>query len=196
MIIYDSILVLPTLLVYILTRRWTVTLLVLLFLLVFMYSPDRSNESFQSDIFYSPSAGYVKSIRIQDDSVKITLFLNVFDNHTQYFPLRSEMVSKKEIHGAFVPAYKEHALNNQRVENTLYSKEHNMYYKVTQITGLLTRRILSLASPNIVYHAGQRLGFIVLGSRVDITVPVSFVDKIMIKESMHIKELTPIIKLK
>jgi phosphatidylserine decarboxylase len=187
--------VLP-LIVLLLTRNGMVTLVTFLFILVFMYSPDRETITYNQNIFYSPSAGYVQNIVEDQNNINITLFLNVFDNHTQYFPLQSKIISSNRISGLFEPAYYEHSINNEKVEHVLQSVHHNFNYKITQITGLLTRRIHVMATNTTkVYKAGNRLGFIMFGSRVDISVPKKVVKKVLIKPNTHIQEMTEIIQI-
>lgn len=187
--------VLPVI-VLLLTRNVMATFVILLFVLVFMYSPDKERFVYNRDIVYSPSAGYVQNIKEDEKNINITLFLNVFDNHTQYFPIESRIIRSNRISGLYEPAYYEHSINNEKVEHTLQSVNHDFKYKLTQITGLLTRRIHVMATEkNKVYKAGNRLGFIMFGSRVDISVPKNVVKKVLIRPSTHIQEMTEILQL-
>lgn len=197
MIIYDyDVFILFPLLIFYFTKNLYITIFFILFFLMFMNSPDKSNIIYDNNTFYSPSSGYVRKIKKDGEKTTISLFLNVLDNHTQYFPVRSKLIARKKINGLFLPAYKEHSINNERVENTLKSIDGNFEYKIIQITGLLTRRIKSLSNIGKVYDAGERLGFIVLGSRVDIIIPNSNIKGVIIKEGEHIKEMQSILKLK
>ncbi len=198
MLIIDigSILVLP-LVVLLWTRNTYITFIALLFVLVFMYSPERTTTySYDTNIFYSPSAGYVQDISQDDTHVTLTLLLNIFDNHTQYFPMESILLESKKFNGGFDSAFTTHSINNEKIEHTLQSVKHGFKYTITQITGLLTRRILILAEQGRVYPPGNRLGFIVLGSRVDIRIPKVNIQQILIKPKSHIQEMTRLIELK
>ena len=196
MIIFDySVLAIP-LLTYITTKSMSLFCLVLAFCLSFMYSPDMTNTIYFPNLFYSPSAGAVRSITQNNDKVVISLFLNIFDNHTQYIPVKSTFVSQIRVGGAFEPAFLEHSINNEQVETVLKSVDYQFEYKIEQITGLLTRRIKNLlpASPTQLLP-GTRLGFIVLGSRVDITIPIANIRRILIKPGQHIGAMQQIIEL-
>lgn len=198
MLILDvgALLVLPTIML-LLTHDSIAVIVTLLFVIVFMYSPDKLNsQNYNKNIFYSPSAGYIRSITQDEENIHISMFLNVFDNHTQYFPVESILVHSQKVNGLFEPAYQEHSINNQKVEHTIQSIHHGFIYKITQITGLLTRRILVLAKKDQVYKTGDRLGFIVFGSRVDISIPKSIVKEVLIAPNSHIQEMTKIIELK
>jgi phosphatidylserine decarboxylase len=197
MLIIDigALLVLP-LISLLMTRNNIVAFLTLLFVVVFMYSPSKIRSNYNQNIFYSPSAGFIKNITETDTNIHITLFLNVFDNHTQYFPIESVLLFSKRVHGVFEPAYREHSINNEKVEHTLQSVKHGFKYTITQITGLLTRRILVIAEKEKKYKAGSRLGFIMFGSRVDITIPKYNIRRILAKPQTHIQEMSEIIELK
>lgn len=110
--------------------------------------------------------------------------------------MHSKLLSKIHYGGLFIPAYKEHSINNQRVENQLKSIDYNFNYKIIQITGILTRRIKSLSNINNIYLPGDKLGFIVLGSRVDIIIPTNNISSILVKEGQHLHEMQELIKIK
>jgi len=196
MIIYDNIIVYSIILAYVLTKRLDIVLLTLIFIMVFLNSPDHSNFVHRNDMFYSPSAGYIQSITQNNETLNITIFLNIFDNHTQYIPIKSKLVNVIHHNGMFLPAFNEHAVNNDRKENLLYAQDYDMKYTITQITGILTRRIITLAENEKAYSTGDRLGFIILGSRVDISIPVKNVEQVLVTSGTHIDELTPIVQIK
>jgi phosphatidylserine decarboxylase len=151
-------------------------------------------------MFYSPSSGYIREITTDDTNTTISLFLNVFDNHTQYIPITSNVISIQQFDGLFAPAFLEHSINNTRVKTTLYNQKLNFSYTITQITGLLTRRILNfLQTQNQDQDPitpGERLGFIVLGSRVDITIPNKNILQILVKTGDHVSSMENMILVK
>jgi phosphatidylserine decarboxylase len=150
-------------------------------------------------MFYSPSSGYIREITTDDTDTTISLFLNVFDNHTQYIPITSNVISIEKFSGLFAPAFLEHSVNNTRVKTTLYNPKLNFTYTITQITGLLTRRILNFLqtqNQDTTLTPGERLGFIVLGSRVDITIPNKNIQQILVKTGYHISSMNELILVK
>jgi len=199
MIILDirSLLLLP-IICYLFTKNWYIVFVALLFCTRFMNSPDRLQEDIKHDCFYSPASGYIKFINTDKEFVTISMFLNIFDNHTQYIPTVSYLKNIEHKHGIFEPAYLEHSVNNERVVNTLYNPTYNFDFTITQITGILTRRILSLQIPNNnkLLYPGERLGFIKLGSRVDISIPTKNIKQILVNPNTHISEMTPLFILK
>jgi len=199
MIILDirSVLLLP-IICYVFTKNLYIVLIALLFCTRFMNSPDRLLQHIDNDKFYSSASGYIKFINVDKEFVKISMFLNIFDNHTQYIPIVSYLKNIEHKHGIFEPAYLEHSVNNERVINTLYNPTYNFDFTITQITGILTRRILSLKNPNDnkLLYPGERLGFIMLGSRVDISIPTKNIKQILVNPNTHVSEMAPLFILK
>ena len=181
---------------YIVFKTVYLSILSFLFILYFLRTPDKKLKEINSKIFYSPSAGYVKDISIDNENLNISLFLNLFDNHTQYIPIKSTLVSSIKKNGLFLPAYKEHSINNEKIIHTLYNKELDIIYNITQITGILTRRIVVfIKNTQSILNPGEQLGIILLGSRVDISIPLSKVKKVLIEKNSHIDAMSEMLLL-
>lgn len=181
---------------YIVFKTVYLSILSFLFILYFLRTPNKKLKEINSKIFYSPSAGYVKDISIDNENLNISLFLNLFDNHTQYIPIKSTLVSSIKKNGLFLPAYKEHSINNEKIIHTLYNKELDIIYNITQITGILTRRIVVfIKNTQSILNPGEQLGIILLGSRVDISIPLSKVKKVLIEKNSHIDAMSEMLLL-
>ena len=181
---------------YIVFKTVYLSILSFLFILYFLRTPNKKLKEINSKIFYSPSAGYVKDISIDNENLNISLFLNLFDNHTQYIPIKSTLVSSIKKKGLFLPAYKEHSINNEKIIHTLYNKELDIIYNITQITGILTRRIVVfIKNTQSILNPGEQLGIILLGSRVDISIPLSKVKKVLIEKNSHIDAMSEMLLL-
>lgn len=195
MIILDikALLLLPFI-CYFFTKNIYIVLIAFVFCLSFMNSPTRLLENAKQYYFYSPASGYIRYIKQDNEYVTISMFLNIFDNHTQYIPVASYLKNIEHKHGIFEPAYLEHSVNNERVINTLYNPTYDFTFTITQITGMLTRRILSLQQTNTnkLLQPGERLGFIMLGSRVDIRIPIKNIKEILITPDTHVSEMIPL----
>jgi phosphatidylserine decarboxylase len=196
MIIFDNftLIILP-LVIYLISKNYLLTITFLLFGLYFLYSPDKQNIIYQKNIFYSPAAGFIKKIQQNNEILHISYFLNIFDNHTQYLPINSKIIKRERFNGLFEPAYEDHSINNERIVNTLHATEFNFNYTITQVTGVLTRRIYSLGDINTNYPVGERIGFILLGSRVDIHIPIKYIKNTLIQENSKVDVMTPILEL-
>jgi phosphatidylserine decarboxylase len=105
------------------------------------------------------------------DSLKISVFMNVFNVHSNRSPVDGRVQRRWYNPGKFVNA----ALDKASVEN-----ERNALWLKTasgadvtcvQVAGLIARRILCYVGEGDELARGQRFGFIRFGSRVDIYVP-------------------------
>lgn len=124
----------------------------------------------KSDDLRSPCDGVVKSVTYDPPSgrYKIVVFLNIFDQHHQFYPVEGHVVSTVHTPGSFHPAYLlEKSQYNERQVTTIRSTlgEH---ITITQIAGQVARRIVNLAVPGAPVEEGERMGMIKLSSRVDI----------------------------
>lgn len=185
----ESLIIIPFI-IYIIFKNKYMSLSMLFFILFFSRTPDKKLKNSDPNIFYSPSSGYVRDISIQNENITISLFLNLFDNHTQYIPINSLLLSSVKKNGMFLPAYKEHSINNEKIIHTFYNKRFDFLYTVTQITGLFTRRIVSFIKENTDLESGDKLGLILLGSRVDISIPLSKIKKVYVEKDTHIDAMT------
>lgn len=80
--------------------------------------------------------------------------------------------------------------------NHLYNEKFDFYYKITQRSGIIARRIFNYTSLNEKLKTGQKLGFIFLGSRVDIDIPRHKIEKFLIKTGDNIRGIKEIVKIK
>ena len=146
------------------------------------------------DVVYAPSFGKVlKIIQNDDDSVFVSIFLNPFDIHYQYYPVSGIIKDiKYDPTGNFALAYELNKSNeNEKSITTLVNK--NGEFKIYQIAGYLVRRIDNYGSVNKVVDSGEMLGIIHFGSRVDIIIPKSSNFVFQVKENDVVKGFNTIL---
>lgn len=106
------------------------------------------------------------------EAIKVSVFMNVFNVHSNRAPVDGEVRQRWYNSGAFVNA----ALDKASVEN-----ERNALWIRTadgqdvtcvQVAGLVARRILCYVESGVALVRGQRYGFIRFGSRVDVYLPL------------------------
>lgn len=145
--------------------------MVVIFLLNFYRTPEAQTHQFRSNDILCPSYGTIACVETSDDTVRIISYLSPTDVHMQYCPVAGTVVrSIYDRTGKFNIAYKlgKSRLNEKRIHS--FSTEFGNI-EVVQIAGFLTRRIDSWIAEGYKVSAGQPLGFIHLGSRVDIVLP-------------------------
>ena len=151
--------------------------LLTLFSLYFFRDPQRIPPN--NDGFLSPGDGkVVQIIDVEDAEIgkakQISIFLSVFNVHSQRVPLSGKVISKTYNSGKFLAAFNHKASLDNEQTVVMFETESGKMYKIKQIAGLIARRILNYMEPENRVERGQRLGFIRVGSRVDIIVPPEF----------------------
>ena len=151
--------------------------LLTLFSLYFFRDPQRIPPN--NDGFLSPGDGkVVQIIDVEDAEIgkakQISIFLSVFNVHSQRVPLSGKVISKTYNSGKFLAAFNHKASLDNEQTVVMFETESGKMYKIKQISGLIARRILNYMEPENRVERGQRLGFIRFGSRVDIIVPPEF----------------------
>ena len=113
---------------------------------------------------------------------KVSIFLSIFNVHIQRLPISGEVTKVDYIEGKFINATLDKASDeNERLKITIKNGNNLIY--VTQIAGLIARRIVNYVKPNENINQGDRYGIIKFGSRVDIEFPNNF--KLLVNEGQQ-----------
>ena len=153
---------------------WIVTL----FILQFFRDPLRTKPS-KKNVILSAADGKVIAIEkmtnpyTNKSSVKVSVFMNVFNVHSNKCPVDGKILEKYYYPGKFLnAALSKASLENERCAITIQTKEKKTITCV-QIAGLIARRILCYKDKGDEVKAGERYGFIKFGSRVDLYLPTN-----------------------
>lgn len=149
---------------------------VFLFVVNFFRDPDRPAPQ-DPNAVVCPADGKIVALSEVEDpylkrrSKRISIFMNVFDVHSNRIPVTGVVLQKWYHKGKFVNAALEKASEaNER--NALWIRTNDgRDVVVVQVAGLIARRILCYVQPNDRVERGQRYGFIRFGSRVDVYLP-------------------------
>ncbi len=107
----------------------------------------------------------------REPATRISVFMNVFDVHVNRSPIDARIAKINYIPGAFVSAELDKASEeNERQAFTLELADGRKL-GVVQIAGLIARRIVKFVGEGERLLAGQRIGLIRFGSRVDVYLP-------------------------
>jgi phosphatidylserine decarboxylase len=150
--------------------------LVAIFILQFFRDPPRTVPGDDYSVV-SPADGRVVAVEpardpyLERDAIKISVFMNVFNVHSNRSPVDGEVRRRWYNPGRFFNAALDKAsLENER--NALWLRTSaGADITCVQIAGLIARRILCYVREGDRIARGQRFGFIRFGSRVDIYVP-------------------------
>jgi phosphatidylserine decarboxylase len=101
---------------------------------------------------------------------RVSIFMSVFDCHVNRSPLAGKIERIIYHAGAFMSADLDKASeSNER--NSLLIASNGRRIGVVQIAGLVARRIVSFVREGATVAAGERIGMIRFGSRVDVYLP-------------------------
>lgn len=102
---------------------------------------------------------------------RISVFMNVFDVHVNRIPMDGTIRRIAYVAGAFVNASLDKASEANERNGLVIEARDGRILAVVQIAGLVARRITCWVSEGERVRAGQRLGMIRFGSRVDVYLP-------------------------
>ena len=161
------------------------SLILLIFTFYFFRDPERV-VPIGDDILVSPADGLISNITETKEGkktyIKVSIFLSIFNVHIQRLPITGEVTKVDYIEGKFINATLDKASDeNERLKITIKNGNNLIY--VTQIAGLIARRIVNYVKPNENINQGDRYGIIKFGSRVDIEFPNNF--KLLVNEGQQ-----------
>jgi len=156
--------------------------LIAAFMLQFFRDPPRTIPAGPKAVL-SPADGRVLLVErgrdpyLKRDALKFSVFMNVFNVHSNRSPVDGEVRQKWYHAGTFVnAALSKASLENERSALWIRTADGTDVTCV-QIAGLIARRILCYVQAGDRLARGERYGFIRFGSRVDLYLPLSAVPK-------------------
>lgn len=103
--------------------------------------------------------------------IRVSIFMSVFDVHVNRTPITGTVRHVIYISGKFMNADFDKASEENERQHILVEDRNGLRIGFTQIAGLVARRIVSFVKPGDMIVAGQRVGLIRFGSRVDVFLP-------------------------
>jgi phosphatidylserine decarboxylase len=103
--------------------------------------------------------------------VRVSIFMSVFDVHINRTPIGGTISRVVYISGKFLNADLDKASEENERQHILVDDGQGLKIGFTQIAGLVARRIVPFVKPGDIIAAGQRVGLIRFGSRVDVYLP-------------------------
>ena len=138
------------------------------FCLYFFRDPER--EIPVGNLCVSPADGkVVRILREADGRTRVSIFLNIFNVHVNRAPIGGQIRSAHYSPGRYRMAHLD-AASTENERNTLVigDTDGGRLVEVTQIAGLIARRIVCHKARGDDVQKGERIGLIKFGSRVDV----------------------------
>lgn len=167
-------------------------------ILAFFRDPKRVTPQ-GDNLIVAPADGLITLIKqmepprelVQDDGTgapglgagpvtRISIFMSVFDVHINRAPIGGTVRRVVYIPGRFMNADLDKASEENERQHILIDRGDGLSIGFTQIAGLVARRIVPFVKPGDMLAAGQRVGLIRFGSRVDVYLPAGTEPKVLI----------------
>jgi phosphatidylserine decarboxylase len=116
--------------------------------------------------------------------VKISIFMNVFNVHSQRSPVDAMVKDVRYSKGLFVNASFDKASSDNERNALILAMDDGTEISCVQVAGLIARRILCYVKAGERLARGERYGFIRFGSRVDVYLPVGSTPRVAIGDKI------------
>ena len=169
---------------------WSIPLwIIFIFVLQFFRDPPREVPQ-EAGAVLSPADGRVIKVeRTQDpygqrDAILVSVFMNVFNVHSNRSPADGTVQKMQYFPGKFVNADLDKASTDNERNAVVLQTNDGQTVTFVQVAGLIARRILCYIKVGDVLTRGQRYGFIRFGSRVDVYLPLTATVKVAIGDKV------------
>lgn len=181
-------------LVTLFSAAWSIPFwIIALFVLQFFRDPARVVPQ-KPNAVLSPADGRIVVVeKAQDpyagrEALKISVFMNVFNVHSNRSPVDGRIQTVEYFPGKFVNADLDKAsVENERNALTI-TADNGQLVTCVQVAGLIARRILCYVKVGDTLARGQRYGFIRFGSRVDVYLPLTATPKVTVGDKVSATE--------
>ena len=144
----------------------------------FFRDPDRY-PPYDRELIVSPADGKVISIRrmredtfLEEEVYRVSIFMSLLDVHVNRAPVTGRVLEITHEAGEFLPANSHEALSRNEKRTYLLERLDGLRLLTVQVAGLVARRTVPFVRPGEEVLAGERLGMIRFGSRLEVLVPV------------------------
>jgi len=168
---------------------WIITL----FVLQFFRDPARVIPQNPNAVL-SPADGRIVVVeKTRDpyagrDALKISVFMNVFNVHSNRAPVDGKIQNVQYFPGKFINADLDKASVENERNALIITSVNGQTVTCVQVAGLIARRILCYVKTNDMLTKGQRYGFIRFGSRVDVYLPLTAIPKVAVGDKVSATE--------
>lgn len=155
--------------------------LVAVWIAYFFRDPDRVTPQ-RDGLIIAPADGRITSVEAvrppaelglgPEERVRVSTFLSIFDVHITRAPVAGRIARSIYVPGAFLNAALDKASEENERRAVIIEKPDGAEVAVVQIAGLIARRIVAFVHEGDSVGAGERIGLIRFGSRVDVYLPV------------------------
>ena len=160
---------------------------------IFYFFRDPIRTIPTEDVIVSPADGLItyigksnapKECNTKNQFLKISIFLNIFNVHVNRTPIAGKIKNIVYVPGKFINATLEKSSYNNERNIITIEKENKDIVIVSQIAGLIARRIVCDLKTNEQIIKGNRFGIIKFGSRVDLYLPSNYTPLVSVGQNV------------
>lgn len=144
----------------------------------FYKSPERIYKGDLHGLVNSPTDGKIVAIEkihekkfFNDERIQVSIFMSLFNAHSNWIPVSGKVTHFSHIDGNFHAAFLPKSSSENEQTNILIETPEHGTILTKQIAGAVARRIVTYVDEGDEVHIGSPLGFIKLGSRIDVILP-------------------------
>lgn len=156
----------------------------------FFFRDPKREISARPGLVLSPADGQVLKIEkidhhpeLEGKGTVVSIFLSLLDVHFTRSPLEAEVLKVDYRPGKFFPAYRDEASQQNESNSLLLSTAAGKIF-LKQMVGIAARRIKCYVRAGDRVVAGQKVGLMYFGSRVDLFLPENIEIKVSLKQKV------------
>lgn len=162
-----------------------IAFLLMLFVLYFFRNPERGPSADPKDVVAPADGTVIVCERVSEnplgaESLKISIFMSVFNVHVNRVPLDGKVLDVSYNRGKFFDARDGRASCENERNGIVLETPGGVKIAFVQIAGLIARRIICYPQIGDFLKRGERYGLIRFGSRVDVYLPPDVVPLVRI----------------
>jgi len=145
----------------------------------FYKKPERTYKGDLHGLVNAPTDGKIVVIEkvfekkfFNEERIQISIFMSLFNAHSNWVPVSGKVTHLSHVEGNFRAAYLPKSSHENEHTNILIETPEHGTILSKQIAGAVARRIVTYVHEGDELHIGSPLGFIKLGSRMDIFLPL------------------------
>ena len=151
-----------------------------LIVLNFYRSPYRRFTGDMINSIVSPADGKIVAIEevfepeyFKDKRLQVSVFMSPLNVHANWFPINGKVILKRHHNGRFQAAYLPKSSTENERSTVVIRREDGVEILMRQIAGAMAKRIVTYPDEGYEAHIDEHMGFIKLGSRVDLFLPLN-----------------------
>lgn len=168
------------------------SLILFVLALNFYRHPNRAYKGDLHGLVNVPTDGKIVVIEkvfekefFNDERIQISIFMSFFNAHSNWVPVSGKITHFSHVDGNFHAAYLPKSSHENEHSNILIETPNHGTILAKQIAGAVARRVITYVKEGDDVHIGAPLGFIKLGSRMDIFLPTDSEILVELGEEVH-----------